>query len=418
MGKDRFFPDAIGKLNEKTKQPQWALITGGVLTSLALASFSLETIAKVTNFSLLLSLLPVSLAMRKLYKNNPAVKPKAKWKRMLPEVSLVINVALLFTMDIFSLALGQQLVIAGALIYFFYSRGREKTGREGLNIVLDEQKRFSFFKQNKILVPMSNPDTQKALLMFSNTLLSKKGGEIVVLAIKNVPGQMDFYEALSEAEETLEVIKRSIEFAKTQNIRLKPIIRASRKISQGIVNVAREEGSDLIIMGFPTEESNFKDTIFNQVLRSAHTDLLVLHLKTDPETFVAEKIGVYIRDTHNLHLMLMCATAVAEKRKARIVLISFLPPDYNRQQKIKADKVLIESLESLKSTALYDIKLNVSDNPVEELIRMSADFDALIVGKEPRNPGKTIEDSPAFQIVSDAKCTVVMVKTARRFAKR
>ncbi|NOX86394.1 MAG: amino acid permease [Chlorobi bacterium] len=418
MGKDRFFPDAIGKLNEKTKQPQWALITGGVLTSLALASFSLETIAKVTNFSLLLSLLPVSLAMRKLYKNNPAVKPKAKWKRLLPELSLVINLALLFTLDIFSLALGQQLVIAGALIYFFYSRGREKTGREGLNIVLEEQKRFSFFKQNKILVPMSNPETQKALLTFSHTLLSKKGGEVVVLAIKDVPEKMDFYEALSEAEETLEVIKRSIEIAKKQKIRVKPIIRASRKVSLGIVNVAREENSDLVIMGFPKQVTDYKTTIFNQVLKTTHTDLLVLHLKADPETFVPEKIGVYIKDTNNLHLMLMCATAVAEKRKARIVLISFVPPDYSKQQKTKADKALIESLQNLKSTALYDIKLNVSDNPKKELIKMSSEFDAMIVGKEPRTPGKTIEDSPAFQIARDAKCTVVLVKMARRFETR
>ena len=418
MGKDRFFPDAIGKLNEKTKQPQWALITGGVLISLALAFFSLETIAKVTNFSLLLSLLPVSLAMRKLYKNNPSVKPSAKWKRMLPEVSLVINLALLFTLDIFSLALGQQLVIAGALIYFFYSRGREKTGREGLTIVLDEQKRFSFFKQNKILVPMSNPLTQRALLMVSNTLLAKKGGEIVVLAIKDVPEKMDFYEALSEAEETLEVIKRSIEIAKNQNIRIKPIIRASHKIPVGIVNVAKEENSELIIMGFPKNETNYKDSIFNLVLRSTHTDLLVLNLKTDPDNFVAEKIGVYIRDELNIHLMLMCATAVAEKRKARIVLVSFVPPNYSKQQKRKADKILIDSLQNLKSTALYDIRLNVSDNPVKDLVEMSGEFDAMIVGKEPRNPGKTIEDSPAFKITRDAKCTVMMVKTARKFSTK
>jgi len=419
MGKDRFFPDAIGKLNEKTKQPQWALITGGVLTSVALASFSLETIAKVTNFSLLLSLLPVSLAMRKLYKSDPTLKPKVKWKRLLPEFSLVINLALLFTLDIFSLALGQQLVVAGALIYFFYSRGREKTGREGLTIVLEEQKRFSFFKQNKILVPMSNPETQRALLMFSNTLLAKKGGEIVVLAIKDVPEKMNFYEALSEAGDTLEVIKRSIEIAKKQKIRIKPIIRASHKIPQGIVNVAKEEGSDLIVMGFPKESNNYKDSIFNQVLlRLVHTDLLILHLKTEPDTFVAEKIGVYVKDEINLHIMLMCATAVAEKRKARIVLISFVPPGYTKQQKRKADKIMIESLQNLKSTALYDIRLNVSDNPVKDLIDISHEFDVMIVGKEPRNPGKTIEDSPAFRITRDAKCTVVMVKTAKKFSKQ
>jgi amino acid transporter/nucleotide-binding universal stress UspA family protein len=417
MGKDRFFPDLIGKLNEKTRQPQWAIITGGVLTSLVLASFSLETIAKVTNFSLLLSLLPVSLAMRKLYRSNPKLKPKAKWKSILPELSLIINLGLLFTLDIFSLALGQQLVIAGILIYFFYARKREKTGREGLNIILEEGKRFSFFKKNKIIVPVSNPETQNALMTFSHTLLSKKGGEIVVLAIKDTPEQMNFYEALSEAEETLAVIKRSIEIAREMNIQIKPIIRASRKISSGIINVAKEESSDLIIMGFPKDMKDVDNSVFNQVLKTSHTDFLVLNLKAEPENFNPEKIGVYIKNSNNLHLMLMCATAVAEKRKARIVLISFLPENYTKQQKKKADNLMVESLQNLKSTALYDIKLNVSNDPVKELIEMSSGFDAMIVGKEPRNPGKSIADSPAFKIAQKAKCTVVMVKTVKTIDK-
>ena len=224
MGKDRFFPDFMGQLNEKTKQPQWAIIIGGILTVLALAAFNLETIAKVTNFSLLLSLLPVSLALRKLYRKNPDLKPRSWLKKMLPEISLIINLSLLFTMDIFSLALGQQLIIAGALIYFLYSRKREKKGREGRNIILDTRKEFSLFKRNKVLVPMSNPETQKALLMFSSTLLAKKGGETVVLAVKDVPKGMDFYEALSGADETLEVIKRSIQIGEKEGVHFRPVI--------------------------------------------------------------------------------------------------------------------------------------------------------------------------------------------------
>jgi hypothetical protein len=115
--------------------------------------------------------------------------------------------------------------------------------------------------------------------------------------------------------------------------------------------------------------------------------------------------------------MLMCATAVAEKRKARIVLIGFLPENYTKQQKKKADNLMIESLQNLKSTALYDIKLNVSNDPVKELIEMSSGFDAMIVGKELRNPGKSIADSPAFKIAQKAECTVIMVKTVKSFNK-
>ena len=417
MGKDRFFPDAIGQLNGKTKQPQWAIITGGVLTSFALAAFDLETIAEVTNFSLLLSLLPVSLAMRKLYRKNPDMKPKSWFKRLLPELSLVINLGLLFTMNIFSLALGQQFIIAGALIYFLYSRKREKTGREGLNIILEDNKQFSFFKKGRILVPMSNPETQKALLMFSNTLLAKKGGEIVVLAVKDTPEEMDFYEALKGAEETLEVIKRGIELAKIQGIKFRPVIRASRNVASGIVNSAEEEKCDIIVMGFPKDTVDYEDSIFTQTLKLTNTDLLILNLRADPEKFTPDKIGVYVKDVKNLSLMVMCATAVAEKRKARIVLLGFLPVGYSEKQKRNEDRLLIESLQNLKSTALYDVKLDVSENPVEDLVGMSSDFDVLIVGKDIKLRNKPVEVLPSFQIARRAKCTVLIVKTVRTIDK-
>jgi APA family basic amino acid/polyamine antiporter len=417
MGKDRFFPDMMGKLDEKTKQPKIALIAAIVLVVLVLLFFDLEFIAKATNFCLLVSLLPISLALRKLYKKNPALKPKAKWKHFLPQATLIINLGLLFTLDIVSLAFGQQLLLIGAIIYFFYSRKREKRAQEGLNIILKEERQFSFFTQNKILVPMSNPVTQNALLMLSNTLLAKKGGEIVVLAVKDVPSDMNFYTALKGADETLEVIKRSIDLAKNLNISIKPIIRASHKVSKGIVNVAQEENTDLIIMGFQKKPVGDKSSILSQVLSNTFTDTIVLNLKTNVEDFSPQKIGLYIKDTKHLSLMLMCATAVAEKRKSRIVIIGFLPEGYSKKQKRKADKLMVESLQNLNTSALYDVSLKLSDNPQQELVSMSKDLDALILGINRGSKGKSIEESPSFQIAQQVECTVVLVKSVTRIRK-
>jgi len=202
MGKDRFFPDFLGKLNAKTKQPKTALLFGAAFVSVILLSANLTFIAKAANFSLLVSMLPVSLALRKIYRKNPDIKPKARWKNFLPEVTLIINIGLLMTMGIVSLAFGQQLLVVGAAIYFFYSRKREKRHRGGVNIILEEERSFSFFTRNTLLVPMSNPETQKSLLMLSNTLMSKQGGNIIVLAVKDVPKGKDFYDALSGAHES------------------------------------------------------------------------------------------------------------------------------------------------------------------------------------------------------------------------
>ncbi len=422
MGKDRFFPDSMGKLDEKTKQPKMALITGAVLISLVLFFFDLEFIAKAANFCLLFSLLPVSLAMRKVYKKDPSLRPKAKWKHYLPQITLVINFGLLMTLDLVSLAFGQQLALIGAVIYFFYSRKREKRGKEGLNIILAEEKKFSFFSRNKVMIPVSNPNTQKALLMLSNTLLSKKGGEIVVLAIKNVPAEMDFYDALAGADETLGVIKKSIEEAKDQDIKITPIIRASHTISKGIVNVAEEENSDLVIMGFPRLQKSDEPSVTEAVLRSTHIDTLILNLKTKTEKFTPKKIGVYIQNLDSLNLMMMCAAAIAEKHQAKIVLLGFLPDHYGKRQKLSMDKLILKSLQTLNSTALYDISLSVCTDPGQELIRLSAELDLLILGKEPeKRQHKSLGESFSFRVSDQSECSAIIVKSIppiKKFVQR
>jgi APA family basic amino acid/polyamine antiporter len=417
MGKDRFFPDVIGKINEKTKQPQWAVITGGILTSIILLSADLNTIAKVTNFSLIFSMLPVSFTLRRLYRENPSVKPKSLFKRFLPEISLVINLGFLFTLDLVSLALGQQLIIIGALVYFLYSRNRELKGREGRDIVLEEKKQFSFFKKNRILVPTSSPATQKALLMLSNILMQKKGGEIVVLAVKDVPPGTDFYEALADAEETLNIIKRSVELGKENNIKFRPVIRASRNIALGIVHSAEEENCELIVMGYPNKAKDIESTIFFNVLRNSRNDVIALNLKKEPEKFAPKLIGVYVKDMKNLELMLMTATAIAEAKNVTIELIGFVPEGYTPKQKKKADKLFIESLSELKTTALYNVTLAKSDHPEKELIKMSSKYDLLIIGKDRYKKGTPAAELPSFRIIQHAKCSVIMVKTVGLLGK-
>ncbi len=422
MGKDRFFPDILGKLNEKSKQPSWALLTGVILVTLSLIFFDVQFIAKAANFCLLFSLLPVSLALRKIYKKNPALKPKARWKHFLPAITFFINIGLLLTLDIVSLAFGQQLAIIGVIVYFLYSRKREQRGKEGVNIILEKERSFSFFTRNRVLIPVSNPNTQKALLMLSHTLLAKKGGEIVVLAIKNVPEKMDFYEALAGADETLEVIKRSIEIAKKQNIKIKPVIRASRTISQGIVNVANEENSDLIIMGFPKLRNDGEPSVTDDVLRTTSTDTIILNLKTQSEDFKIRRIGVYVQSYSSLNLMIMTATALAEKSKATIVLFSFLPPGYGKKQKANKDKLIIKSLQNLQSTALYEISLTASDNPRQEILNMSSEFDLLLLEEKAHQKSfKSHEESFAFQVADEAKCSVIIVKSViplKKFVQR
>ncbi len=416
MGKDRFLPDSLGKLDAKTNQPKVALIIGAALVSLILAFFDISFIAKAANFSLIISLLPVSLALRKIYKEQPELQPKAKWKRYLPQITLVINLGLLVSLGVVSLAFGQQLALIGAAIYFFYSRKREKSGREGFNIILEDKKKFSLFTPQKVIVTMSNPETQRNLLMFSDTLMAKKGGEVIVLAIKDTPTQMSFYDALSGAGKTLDVIKRSVELAKDKNINITPIIRASRDVAKGIVNVAEEEKSNLIIMGFPSPKMEGPPKILINVLRNSLTDVVILNLKTNSNNFDPKRIGVYLNNSSSMSLMLSCATALSEKHGSKIIMSTYIQKGYSKRQKTKADKILIEGLQNLNSQSLYELSLVESNDPLQDLISTSASLDVIFIEIGAVN-GDNFEQSLPYQLAHKANCSVILIKTVSKFKK-
>jgi len=270
---------------------------------------------------------------------------------------------------------------------------------------------FSLNTNTPIIV---EPVIKLRLNMGKKTLLSKMGGEIVVAAIKNVPEKTDFYEALSEAGETLDVIKRSVELARSENTRIRPILRASRDVARGIIDVAEEEKCDLVVMGFPKLQGNGKPRILGKILKSSSTDVVILNLKMSIEPIKIEKVGIYLNRLRNLNLMLMCAAAVAERRGAKIIIFGFLPPGYTKKQKSKLDKIILAGLMTLKSTALYEVRLKISENNEEDIVRMSPEFDVLILGT---GYTKNFEASMPFNVSRRAACTVLLVKTISRLRK-
>jgi hypothetical protein len=124
------------------------------------------------------------------------------------------------------------------------------------------------------------------------------------------------------------------------------------------------------------------------------------------------RIGVYVQSYSSLNLMIMTATAIAEKSKATIVLFTLLPTGYSKSQKRKKDKLIIKSLQNLQSTALYEVSVTACANPKEEILRMSQDFDLMLLEEKAHKKSfNSHEESFAFQVADKADCSVIIVKT-------
>jgi APA family basic amino acid/polyamine antiporter len=415
MGKDRFLPAIVGRIHAAYRTPMAALWAGAFITAVSVISADLTFIVKSANFCFLASLLPISLALRRLYRKSGSPKTGNRLKRYLPDLAFIANLGLLLTIDWVSILFGLQLTAIGCIIYFFYSRRREIRSRTGMSIVLTPEQKSKFHGGSRILVPMANPQTQSALFGMSDALLAGQGGEIVVLTVVETPNQMDFYSALGSAEESLQILDRSTNLPKLDRVRLKPVVRVSRNLAKGIVHAAEEEGCSLIVMGYAGAQTPQSLHLIEEVLSHARTDTILLKLRGE---FAPKRIAVSLGSSLNLNLIVRLAGAVADRYGGEITFLNILPVNYTGEQKSHSGKILVEAIQRHAARALYRIELASSDEPLDFLVKRSAEFDLLIVGTAKVGLLERVAvGSFSSQIVGRSECSVAVVKVARPVKK-
>ncbi len=410
MGKNGFLPALLGRLHSVNRTPLAALGAGGMVTAAALIFGDLTFIVKSANFCFLSSLLPASFALRKLYKTSEAGDPPGRWRRYIPEASCFANLVLLFTLDWVSIVFGLQLMGVGFLIYFFYSRKREVRSRTGMSLVLSEQHKSMHLSNFRILVPMANPQTQPALFAISESLLGRQSGELVVLNVVRATEQVDFYSALSHAEDSVHLLDGSTQLPTSNQVKIRPVVRVSRSLSKGIVHAAEEENCNLIVMGYAGEETSASIHLVEEVLNYARTDIILFKLRGE---FAPKRIGVSLGGSGNLNLIVRLAGALADRYGGHITFMNILPENYTAEQKAHSGKILVEAIKHHGAKALYRIEVASSDKPLDFLVDRSAEFDLLVVGATKVKFLEKAAVGPfSSQIAMRSDCSVAIVRVA------
>jgi amino acid transporter len=410
MGKNGFLPALLGRIHAVNRTPLAALGAGGIVTAAALVFGDLTFIVKSANFCFLTSLLPASFALRKLYRTSREEDLPARWLRYIPETSCLANLLLLFTLDWVSIVFGLQLMGAGILIYFLYSRKREVRSRTGMSLVLSEKQQSLRLGQFRILVPMANPQTQPALFAISESLLARQSGELVVLNVVRATEQVDFYAALSHAEDSVHLLDGSTQLPTSNQVTIRPVIRVSRSLPKGIAHAAEEEHCNLIVMGYPGEEAHASIQLVEDVLNLARTDIILFKLRGQ---FAPKRIGVSLGASGNLNLIVRLAGALADRYGGHITFMNILPENYTSEQKAHSGKILMEAIKHHGANALFRSEVASSDQPLDFLVARSGEFDLLIVGAtKVRFLEKAAVGPFSSQIALRSDCSVAIVRVA------
>ena len=121
-----------------------------------------------------------------------------------------------------------------------------------------------------VLVPIANPHTAPILLELATSLTSTEGGRVLALIVSKDS-------SFEEETKSVEDLTPIVEELKAEGHKIELVTAMASSIARGILDTAREHGTDLIVLGVakPVKGEAVLGTIVENVIATAPSDVLI-----------------------------------------------------------------------------------------------------------------------------------------------
>jgi Kef-type K+ transport system membrane component KefB/nucleotide-binding universal stress UspA family protein len=239
----------------------------------------------------------------------------------------------------------------------------------------------------RILVPVANPKTQKALVQLAGAIAGTQVQTAVVHPLSLVQLQEDYafestpLEAERQKAQRLERLQTLIQSLEPAAIRplIQPIVRIANDVARETVQVAEREGADLILLGWhrPAFSTNRLGGRVGQILSMAKTDVAVYVNRQDRQL---ERLLVpYVAGIHSdLGLELALRMLVNQPSAFLTVLRVTVPGQIVSELSNEFRLVMTQLPKSVRDR--ISLEIIESSDPLQAVITASATADLTIAG--------------------------------------
>ena len=377
MTVDGFWPDFLLKTRLKSRTPIYLISFLTLMVAITLfipASVLIET----GSLLYLLVLLSVNLALARREQLTSASfnLPIHPW---LPALAVVLDTLLLLTWGEY-LVQGAVIVLAGSLFYILYGRLHSIEAKEGITVFKAPSLEQTPKKSLRVLVPISNPETAETLLHMAGTLVKRVEGKVIALRVITVPNQVSLSEGSRQAESDRVLLDRAIAQATKEEFRVQAMTRVSRSVSEGVLDTAREERVDQIILGWTGDIRSFSTSlgpVIDPIFRNAPCDVMVI--KGDSWRDI-NSILVPTSGGPNAPVGARVAAKLSQIYEADVTGL-FVQVGRATPRKMDENRAIIEAtLEDLDFHHPPEAKVIMADNALDGIIKEAQDYDLVIVG--------------------------------------
>jgi amino acid transporter/nucleotide-binding universal stress UspA family protein len=410
MGRDRNFPTFFGRVHPKNFTPHRAIFFSFLIVVLMAVSLPIEDVASAADVMFLLLFLQVNITLIRLRKKRPDLDrgffvPLFPWLTIIGIVMLLFLAVYLFNYSPTAWIVTLGWIGVGLVIYRFYASKREIEHVKRVS-ALEQLER----KEYRILVAVSSLKSAENLSRVAISIAEKTKAQMIFLHVIEVGEGQPLRAGLKEEAEGAALLEKATASASKSGMIVRPILRVSHRLSQGIIETAEEENCNFVILGrekLPTFFEKFFSSSIDSVIQEAPCEVAVLHGEI-PSRGIR---GLLIPFGHNIHTRLAVEIAPAFvdhfRCEARIAVV-FEPdvPYSSRNQRMEEIRELVKAN---GLAARIDV---VHDKDVlQGVLQQSKGTDLLLMGGRTGDfLGLLLGQSLTQEITERVACPVLWVK--------
>ena len=276
---------------------------------------------------------------------------------------------------------------------------------------------------SRILLPLANPRTAADLVRIGAALL-QHGGSLTALGIVEVAEGVPLSEGATRARQARRLLQRVLDFAPV-GVELHTVVRIGRRAAEGIIELAAEEESDLIIFGWGGRpggkrgsEAVFSPTI-DEVVRDAPCNIAVVKQRG---VRGVQRILAPVRGGPHAELAIAYASTLGRYFEASVDVMHVVPPDINPMVRAQAERALMMFVQHHGGDPARPLLVD-GNNVGAAIIRQADDAELVVMGASAMTPTDVAQSDGALfgvlpeTVAQQAKPTVIVVKTREMLAK-
>ncbi|MGA7104632.1 MAG: amino acid permease [Candidatus Deferrimicrobiaceae bacterium] len=390
MARDHNLPVFLGKIHPKNRTPHLAIGASAVIVIFMALSLPIEDVASTADIMYLLVFLQVNVTLIRMRKTHPNLKRgfRVPLVPLVPVLGIVTQLFIAVYMFVYSPTAWLFVVawlLIGITVYKLYA---SKTEAEALSVLALAEAEMAR-KDYRVLVVPFRQEQVRPLMRIACALAKNYEGEVTALSVIEAPPKVPLNRYTGGVQEARTLLRLGENIADEHKVEFTRLVKISHRLSYGILETAREEKSNFILLGSMARGEggvmdHFKEIVLLNVLEHAPCNVAIY--RGDLLTNV-KRVMLPVEDTPSCHLAVNIAPALEEELKAPVALLQLVPESAPKGAEQRVFSWMEEATKDIPFRHTVEkIILRSTDVP-KTIIEQVRDTDLLLMGAS-RRAGK------------------------------